>query len=208
MLWLELEYNKTMQKVGIYKTRGFTVIEVLIVIFIIGVLSALVFVNYSGVQDDARNAQKITDLKAWKNVFDTYAARKGGYPDPGPTSSPTNVDSRDGSYGYCLGTGFPNGKCREYEQPAGELTYNESDNADLMTELKTVVPNLPTGPKIPVGGGVGPFVSFRPESEGGNIHMITFLKSSEDTCPNNLLTGWYDSDTQLLQCQIQLIRNR
>lgn len=197
-----------MQKVGKYLKDGFTVIELLIAITIVGILAALTLVAYNGVQDRAQNAERITELKAWKNTFETYGAKNGQYPDPGPISSPTNVDSRDGSYGYCLGSGFPSGKCRDYLESPGELTYNESDNAALMAELRTVVSNLPKGSRIPVGGAVGPFASFRPTAEGANIHLITFLKSSEDKCPSNTITGWYDPDQQLLQCQVQLIRYR
>lgn len=197
-----------MHKVGKNFMVGFTVIELLIAITIVGILAALTLVAYNGVQDRAQNAERITELKAWKNTFETYGAKNGQYPDPGPISSPTNVDSRDGSYGYCLGSGFPSGKCREYLNAPGELTYNESDNAALMNELKTVVSNLPKGSRVPVGGSVGPFASFRPAAEGANIHLITILKSSEDKCPRGTITGWYDAGQQLLQCQIQLVRYR
>ena len=197
-----------MQKAGKYLKSGFTIIELLITISIIGILATLTFVAYIGVQDRAQNAERIAELKAWKNAFETYGAKNGQYPDPGPISSPTNVDSRDGSYGYCLGEGFPGGKCREYQNTPGELTYNESDNAALMNELKTVVANLPKGTRVSVGDHVGPFASFRPAAEGANIHLIAILKSTENKCPSNTITGWYDAGQQLLQCQVQLIRYR
>ena len=44
--------------------RGFTIVELLIVIVVIGILAALVVVTYSGIQQKARDTERKTDVNA------------------------------------------------------------------------------------------------------------------------------------------------
>jgi type IV pilus assembly protein PilA len=44
--------------------RGFTIVELLIVIVIIGILAALVITTYSGIQKKARDTERKTDVNA------------------------------------------------------------------------------------------------------------------------------------------------
>lgn len=46
------------------KQNGFTIVELLIVIVVIGILAAIVIVAFNGVQTRAQNAQKATEMKA------------------------------------------------------------------------------------------------------------------------------------------------
>ena len=70
-----------MQKVGTtYSSRGFTIVELLIVIVIIGIIAALVIVAYSGIQDKANNTQTETAIDAWRKALIQYATDNGSYP--------------------------------------------------------------------------------------------------------------------------------
>lgn len=65
------------------KQSGFTIVELLIVIVVIGILAALVLVTFSGVQQKARNTERTTDIKAVASHLETYNAEKGYYPEVG-----------------------------------------------------------------------------------------------------------------------------
>lgn len=60
--------------------RGFTIVELLIVIVVIGILAALVVVTYSGIQQKARDTERTTDIKALHSQLEAYQAQNGKYP--------------------------------------------------------------------------------------------------------------------------------
>lgn len=63
------------------KRSGFTLMELLIVIAIIGVLASLAAVSYSSAQRRARDSQRQSDLKAIQNALEQYYAdHDGNYP--------------------------------------------------------------------------------------------------------------------------------
>ena len=59
---------------------GFSLIELLVVISIIGVLSAVLVANFMGMRERARDAQKIQDLGAIKNALRMYYNDNQSYP--------------------------------------------------------------------------------------------------------------------------------
>lgn len=62
------------------KQSGFTLVELLIVIVVIGILAALVITTFSGVQQRARNAERQTDVNAVASQLEKYYADNGSYP--------------------------------------------------------------------------------------------------------------------------------
>ncbi len=62
------------------KDQGFTIVELLIVIVVIGILAALVVTTFTGIQQKARNTERQTDIKAIHGQVEAYYAVSGKYP--------------------------------------------------------------------------------------------------------------------------------
>ena len=62
------------------KQSGFTIVELLIVIVVIGILAALVVTTFSGIQRKARNTERETDIKAIHGQLEAYFAQNNSYP--------------------------------------------------------------------------------------------------------------------------------
>jgi prepilin-type N-terminal cleavage/methylation domain-containing protein len=62
------------------KQTGFTIVELLIVIVVIGILAAITIVAYNGIQQRGRDAQRKSDLVQIAKALELYRVDKGGYP--------------------------------------------------------------------------------------------------------------------------------
>lgn len=62
------------------RASGFTIVELLIVIVVIGILAALVIVTYNGIQQKARDTERKTDVNAIASHLEAYNAQNGRYP--------------------------------------------------------------------------------------------------------------------------------
>lgn len=68
------------KNVGSAKNAGFTLIELLIVIAIISILSAILMVNFVGIRQRARDAQRKSDLRQIQSALELFRADHGCYP--------------------------------------------------------------------------------------------------------------------------------
>lgn len=59
---------------------GFTLIEVLVVVSIIGILSAVVYANFTDARNEAKNRAWQTELKEVQLAIELYKAQNGIYP--------------------------------------------------------------------------------------------------------------------------------
>ena len=82
-----------MAKSGDKKQKGFTIVELLIVIVIIAILAAISIVAYNGIQERAKNSQTIAAVGEWVQLLRMYKADNGEYP----------------LVASCLGTGYGKG---------------------------------------------------------------------------------------------------
>jgi prepilin-type N-terminal cleavage/methylation domain-containing protein len=82
--------------------RGFTIVELLIVIVVIGILAAIVIVAYNGVQQRARNTQAVTGVNAYVKAIIQYSVTMGTYPLPGVNA--------------CLGANYAEDQCWKGDQ--------------------------------------------------------------------------------------------
>lgn len=67
-------------KQHILRQRGFTVIELLIIIVVIGIIASISLVAYSGVQERAKYAREQTDLSEVNKLIHLYYVNNGEYP--------------------------------------------------------------------------------------------------------------------------------
>lgn len=74
--------------------KGFTIVELLIVIVVIGILATLVIVTFTGIQQKARNTQRQTDIKAVQGYVESFYAEFGFY----PTASDLNTGTFRSAY--------------------------------------------------------------------------------------------------------------
>lgn len=62
------------------KQNGFTIVELLIVIVVIGILAAITIVAYNGIQQRGRDAQRKSDIASLQKALELYHADQDGYP--------------------------------------------------------------------------------------------------------------------------------
>jgi general secretion pathway protein G len=62
------------------RARGFTLLEVMVVVFILGLLATLVVPKIVGRTDDARRTKAVADMKGIEQALNLYRLDTGGYP--------------------------------------------------------------------------------------------------------------------------------
>jgi prepilin-type N-terminal cleavage/methylation domain-containing protein len=62
------------------RDQGFTIVELLIVIVVIGILALLVITTYSGIQQKARNSKRSSDVKSLQTHLEAFYSQNGYYP--------------------------------------------------------------------------------------------------------------------------------
>lgn len=83
------------------QNRGFTIVELLIVIVVIGILALLVITTYSGIQAKARNSKRQTDIQHLQTQLEAFYTQNSYYPALTDLNSATwrstNMKSLDGN---------------------------------------------------------------------------------------------------------------
>lgn len=59
---------------------GFTIVELLIVIVVIGILAAITIVAFNGIQQRGRDSQRVSDITTIKKSLELFHAQNGYYP--------------------------------------------------------------------------------------------------------------------------------
>ena len=173
------------------KQHGFTIVELLIVIVVIGILAAITIVAFNGIQTRAKNTSRINELAQWSKLFQLYKAEHGQFPAVATIQ-------------YCLGSGFPistnNGnvpRCRDYNS-TGTSAIPESNNATLMSELQKMG-SLPTGNREPVGATVGPYMG----NNSWGVVLYAVINGSSSDCAPPTVYNWTDGNGRTI-CSISI----
>ena len=187
--------------------NGFTIVELLIVIVVIGILAAIVIVAYNGISTQANNTAKINELKSLQKLFEAHKALNGKYPQDQLTSGR-----------YCLSTGFPNAgspgvpSCYLTNITTNSIySYPENDATavairdDLSTVGKVPAPVI----KHSANSVMGPIALYYPTA----IYLITVIKGETiNDCPSGTIRTYpadqaaLDSQNGRLECSIALTK--
>lgn len=134
----------------ISSTRGFTIVELLIVIVVIAVLATISVVSYSNIQKRSYNSQVISGVSSYYKLIQAYYSLEGRYP---PTSR-ENDNKRIAM--ACLGAGYSGQFCGKvtdvdtYEDPAFNLEISKAGSARAIADTL-----LTPGSESFVGGVYG-----------------------------------------------------
>lgn len=75
------------------KQTGFTIVELLIVIVVIGILAAITVVAYNGVQNRANDAQTDSSMSSIRKLLEMYYFDNGVYPGVCPGGDNSGCDA-------------------------------------------------------------------------------------------------------------------
>jgi prepilin-type N-terminal cleavage/methylation domain-containing protein len=175
------------------KQSGFTIVELLIVIVVIGILAAITIVAYNGIQARANNAARISEAQQLAKVLSIYRTNNDQYP-PLPV----------GVTRVCIGDGFADlnadglGDCWDANKP-GPTSLAHPDAA-FNAALKTIA-TLPIGNRVPIVSTT--YQRLGPVFDAGaaTYYVHYWIEDSTATCPVGVKT-WNSTDT--VRCSIPL----
>lgn len=108
------------------KDHGFTIVELLIVIVVIGILAAITIVAFNGVQQRANNTSRINGVSQTLKLVKAYQATYGDIPLAAGANTCATVDN----------------VCSSYDQ-----TPSTGNNSSLISELRKVGEPVPAVPR-------------------------------------------------------------
>jgi prepilin-type N-terminal cleavage/methylation domain-containing protein len=106
-----------------YMKRGFTLIEILIVVAIIAILASVVLVGLGPTQQAGRDARRLSDLRSVQNALELFYSKCGFYPG---TAAPTCTAGAPGGDWTSLSTaikGATIGVSSIPSDPSSDRTY-------------------------------------------------------------------------------------
>lgn len=140
------------------KTSGFTIVELLIVIVIIGILAGLVITTFVGIQQRARNSERQTDINSIASQLEGYFAKNSGYPD--------NDDINDGTW-------RTNNEVRFGDQDKAMADPSNATSLNLSGTVPTAVGNAYSYVPGPVGC-VSPTDNANPPTANSGTFCTSF----------------------------------
>ncbi len=158
-------------------SKGFTIVELLIVIVIISILAVLVIVAYSGVQQRANNSQTIQVTRSYAHAILSYAHDEGDYPRTVDSSTASNA---------CLGIGYPGGKCANTSTTLAAGVGTATERTEFNTKISKYVNGKFPLPSLQVVTWNGqPFVGTAYwYAAGGTAPQIHYVLAGDVACPN------------------------
>lgn len=111
---------------------GFTIVELLIVIAVIGILAGITLVAYNNVQERASNSRTVTMVSSYAEALSVYLALHRTYP-------PMDEDAG----GVCLGVGYRDRVGSDGIGDCGETSWHLNEDLAFNNSLKRIISSLP-----------------------------------------------------------------
>lgn len=74
-------------------SRGFTLVEIMVVVVIIGILVAMIIPAFNKIRMASQNSRLMNDFRVFADAFSTYAMEYGDWPgDVGPGTVPAGME--------------------------------------------------------------------------------------------------------------------
>lgn len=147
--------------------RGFTIVELLIVIVVIAILAAIVIVAYNGVTNNAKDSNDRSNATQIAKVAETIQADKGFY--PGGTNDPTSVTTT-----ATLKTSFAQGTTSKL--PGGiDITYQASGAAPVYSPSGVLAAADETTRRyiVEVCGGTNGITVYYPRRSDSTVQSVS-----------------------------------
>ena len=152
---------------------GFTLVELMVVISIIGVLSSVVMAPLSIARQEARDTERVLTLREIQRALETYYLDHGEYPNGTAFSKWNNVTGLD-----------------DWSHP-----YNAPGNPapDRASPMKTLIdsgyiPRVPEDPINVEGGTAGPYLTDGPDFD---LSYVYCSGNNHGNCPLEPTTQTY-----------------
>jgi prepilin-type N-terminal cleavage/methylation domain-containing protein len=156
---------------------GFTIVELLVVIVVIGILAAITIVAYNGIQTRAENTKTVNVVTVYARAFAQYAIDKGEY--PSNTTYP------------CLGY-YSDNKCARIVTGANGCNYSggTSPNTAFDTAISEYLPKKPAASeqRINCSGDQYTGVFVNANSTNTQTLQIVFYLKGNVPCPSIPIT--------------------
>ena len=170
---------------------GFTIVELLIVIVVIGILAAITIVAYNGIQNRAKDTQTASALQSWIKGLKLYKAQNGQWP------AGFTCLGEDYPYGE-TGTDTSGAQCRQDHAVA---SVNTAFHTTMRSHMNTLpMPALVTwsngtnwyrGLSYLRGGGDGTQVYIMVTYAGtGQCPVVDGIASSASQAGGNILCNY------------------
>ena len=148
---------------------GFTIVELLIVIVVVGVLAAITVVGFNGIQTRASNAQTIDAVKQFIKAYGLYAVDNGDYP---------NATG-------CLGEGYPSNRCLSQDGTGACWGTGAATSTTVNTALRPYMGGKVASPSMQQAACgtttyIGAYASYQSATRTVVVYMIL---RGDQTCP-------------------------
>jgi len=173
------------------KQTGFTIVELLIVIVVIGILAAITIVVYNGVQTRAENTKTINAVASYAKGITAYAVTYGNYP---ITAGYPCL----GSASLCARVAGTTGGCAATSD--GSVGQVAAFNTDISQIMGSSLPS-PSTQTMVCGTNTYSGAYYRP-STGTQAWIVFYLRGNQPCDAVGMTVSVRQQQDDMTRCQI------